>query len=159
MCLCVRERRKRGERDHNILLSHSLHHKSYFSNSHSVSQHKEKEVGIKTWRQWGKKIEKGRRRGGLRQLGSVEWSEDTRQNGYHLIPQRLRSTTHNMSYCRCRTDARAESHNAGIHIHFRTISAAPYISAALACPELQYRPSSPICVHFALHRQICIHNC
>lgn len=97
--VCVRERRTREEGDHNILLSHSLYHKLPFPTATLLSQHKEKEVGIKTWRPWEKKREKDRRRGDLRQPGSVGWSENMRQNGYHLIPQRLRSTTHNISYC------------------------------------------------------------
>lgn len=160
MSVRVREREtnERGEGDHNILFLTYYIINLTFPTATLLSQHKDKEVGIKTWRQWGKR-EKGRRRGELRQPGSVGWSENMTQNGYHLIPQHLRSTTHNISYCKRHTDARGgvtflvgHSHNEGIHIYIRIISTAPCVFVVLAHPEPQSRPSFPIFVHCALHR-------
>lgn len=69
--VCEREKNERGERDHNILLSHSLHHKSYFSNRHSVVPAQREGGWNKDMKAMRKKKEKGRRRGELRQPGSV----------------------------------------------------------------------------------------
>lgn len=90
MCLCVWEREEQERRDPNILLSHSLHHKSYFSNCHPAVP-AQREGG---WNKDTKAMRKERKRQeerGVRAAGG--WSEKMRQNGYHLIPQLLRPTT------------------------------------------------------------------
>lgn len=164
MCLCVKEREEQERRgDHNILLSHLLHHKSYFSNCHSAVPAQREGGWNKDMKAMRKKREKGRRRGELKQPGSVGWSENMRQNGYHLIPQRLRSTAHNISYCKRHTIARGgvtflvtqwgDPHL--LQDHFCSTIRFCYARVSRATVQAQLPHFCTLCPTL---RQICIHN-
>lgn len=179
MCLCVRERRTREEKE--IIIFYFLTHyiiNLTFPTVTLLSQHKGKEVGIKTWgnekKERKRQEERGVKAAGISGMIRGYETATAVHNPQHVLLQTLHWCPSRVPQCgdprlhqdhfhstsltadaplmpsRSHTMRDPHSHQDHFHstIHF----------CCAWCPELQSRPSSPFCVHFALHRQICIHN-